>query len=281
MTAAVPGSGAPRWAELGLRVVSSLVLAPIALGAVWLGAVWFEALVMLLAVAMALEWARMVQGPAWRAAGGGIALAALAAIAAAALGYAAIALAALVAGPVLAAAIEKDARPRRWTWLVGGVAYVAAPSVCLVWLRGSPLAGLPVVLWLLLAVWGTDIVAYAVGRTLGGPKLAPRISPGKTWSGLLGGMAGAGAVSAGFALWQGLGAWPAMLGAGLGLAIAVVAQTGDLFESWVKRRCGAKDSGALIPGHGGVLDRLDGVLAAAPVAALVVWLSGGDMPPWR
>ncbi|MBK5265641.1 MAG: phosphatidate cytidylyltransferase, partial [Alphaproteobacteria bacterium] len=149
--------------------------------------------------------------------------------------------------------------------LGAGVFYVGLPILALLFLRDRP-DGLLLTFWALGLVWATDIGAYFAGRSLGGPKLAPGISPSKTWSGLGGGMLAA--LLFGFILhdWLGL---PIPLAAASGL-LAVIAQLGDLYESWLKRRAGVKDSGSLLPGHGGVLDRLDGVVTAAPVAALLV-----------
>jgi phosphatidate cytidylyltransferase len=130
--------------------------------------------------------------------------------------------------------------------------------------------------WLLLVVWTTDIGAYFAGRSIGGPKLAPRISPGKTWAGLVGGMAAAGLVGGLLTALAGAGFW---LAAGLGALLAAVAQAGDLFESRLKRHAGVKDSGHLIPGHGGLLDRIDGLVFAAPTFALVVALMGQGAAP--
>ncbi|TFI60212.1 phosphatidate cytidylyltransferase [Sphingomonas parva] len=134
-----------------------------------------------------------------------------------------------------------------------GFLYVAIPSFALLVLQW---ARYDIVFWLMLVTWSTDIFAYFAGRSIGGPKLAPRISPNKTWSGLLGGMAGAGVIGAVAAILCGLGPVFAIAGAPLGL----LAQLGDLYESKVKRRLGVKDSGSLLPGHGGVLDRVDGLL---------------------
>jgi phosphatidate cytidylyltransferase len=122
-------------------------------------------------------------------------------------------------------------------------------------------------LWLFLVVWATDIFAYFVGRGIGGAKLAPSISPGKTWAGLVGGMLGAAVVGGIVSTATGGPIWLAIVAAPV---LAVVAQAGDLFESLLKRRAGVKDSGTLIPGHGGALDRLDGLLFATPVYALLV-----------
>ncbi len=283
MTAVAPGPGAPRKrSELALRIASSLVLAPVALAAVYLGAPWFDLLVALLALAMALEWARMAWGAGYAQPGFTIAIVVLFAVGLAHQGQAGITAAGIGLALVAAIAVDRASGDWRRTWIMGGVAYVAVPCAAMIWLRSAHQGGFEAVLWVVLTVWATDIAAYAVGRTLGGPKLAPRISPGKTWSGLAGGMAGAGLVSAGFLAWgAGGGSATIVLGFVAGAVLAVVAQAGDLFESGVKRHFGAKDSGWLIPGHGGVLDRLDGVLAAAPATAAVLWFWGGEFPTWR
>lgn len=144
----------------------------------------------------------------------------------------------------------------------GGVLIVAACAAIYALREG--LGGLDAVVWLVVLVTATDVGAYAAGRTIGGPKLAPRISPNKTWAGLLGGMAGAAAATAALGL---IGTAP-VAGVVAAALLAAAAQAGDLSESWAKRRAGVKDSGRLIPGHGGLLDRLDGYLTAAPA----LWL---------
>ena len=149
-------------------------------------------------------------------------------------------------------------------WMVAGFAYALVPALALLWLRDRAPQGLELVFWVFIVTWTTDIGAYFAGRAIGGPKLAPAISPNKTWAGLAGGM-----VSAGLAGW----AWTeyVMLPAALiwlAPVFAVAAQGGDLFESWLKRRCGAKDSGTMLPGHGGILDRLDGLVVVATLTAL-------------
>jgi phosphatidate cytidylyltransferase len=126
-----------------------------------------------------------------------------------------------------------------------------------------------IVLWTLVVTWSTDIFAYFAGRSIGGPKLAPRISPSKTWAGLIGGVAGAGLLGWLIAIWLDLEAPFPYVGALMGL----FAQAGDLFESWLKRRAGVKDSGTLLPGHGGALDRLDGYLPVV-LATLAILMSG-------
>ncbi|MBU6357004.1 MAG: phosphatidate cytidylyltransferase [Rhodospirillales bacterium] len=165
--------------------------------------------------------------------------------------------------------IVSAARPR---FLLAGVVYAAVPGAALAWLRDRP-GGLIDVLFLLVVVWMTDIGAYAVGRLAGGPKLAPAISPGKTVSGAVGGLVIG--VAAGLLVARS----PAAILPGA--IISIVSQAGDLAESALKRRLGVKDSGRTIPGHGGLFDRLDGVLAAAPVAAVLALLAQGGVPLWR
>ncbi len=155
-------------------------------------------------------------------------------------------------------------------WRLAGLAYVAIPCASLVWLRGQE-EGLWLTLSLLLTIWATDIGAYFAGRYIGGAKLAAEISPNKTWSGLGGGMLAAALI---MSLSTTFSPFPenAANGLWLGLFLAVISQAGDLFESWLKRRAGVKDSGALIPGHGGLLDRVDGLILPAPLFAFLLWL---------
>ena len=208
------------------------------------------------------------------------------------------ALSAVVLGPLLLAAvwygypwidlIAALAAPVmifEWTRLTRGApvlrvlawAYGLAALLALLWLRHQPAFGRETILWVLICIWATDIGAYFVGRTAGGAKLAPRISPGKTWSGLIGGMAWAAVASAvtGYAFGLGETVHLALAGA----ALAVFGQAGDLLESAAKRRAGVKDSGRLIPGHGGLLDRIDGLMAVL-VAVAVARLVAGTSWPW-
>ena len=157
-----------------------------------------------------------------------------------------------------------------------GVAYSLAAVLALLWLRHQPADGRETIVWIVAVIWATDIGGYVVGRAAGGAKLAPRISPGKTWSGLFGGMAWAGLASAACSYAFGLGHTVTL--AAIGAALAVVGQVGDLLESAAKRRAGVKDSGSLIPGHGGILDRVDGLMAVLVVVALVRLLVGGAWP---
>jgi phosphatidate cytidylyltransferase len=252
--------------ELKLRVLSGLVMIVIALTALWLGGVAFWALASLLAVLMMIEWAAMAKATRWQVALGAALAAAMMGVALAFIDAAKLAvyedriiaqtldLAGL--GAILLAVITFRAR------LGAGLLYAVIPAIALVFLREQPGQGLMLALWTLMIVWATDIGAYFAGRAIGGPKLAPALSPNKTWAGLIGGMAAALVVGAGIASAGNLPLFCWIAGAPL----AVAAQMGDLFESWLKRRSGVKDSGKLLPGHGGVLDRLDGVV---PVAVLV------------
>lgn len=158
-------------------------------------------------------------------------------------------------------------------WLAFAVVYVGLPMIAFQWLREtSDGQGLEHVAWLVVVIVATDCFAYAAGRTFGGPKLAPKISPGKTWSGLVGGVTGAALVAVLAGSW--MAGWNMAALLVLGASLAVLAQSGDLFESWLKRRAGTKDSGTLIPGHGGLLDRLDGYMTATPVYAVLLALWG-------
>jgi phosphatidate cytidylyltransferase len=264
-----------------LRMVSALAMMPVALVLVILGDWPFACLVGLAVVLMAIEWRQLTDarfgGDGGALAGASVAGLGLAVVVLAASGRASEALLVLLAGALAAGLIawRLGASP---LWIGLGAAYLALPALALVWLRGLPQLGLQIVVWLLVVVWTTDILAYLVGRNVGGPRLAPRISPGKTWSGLCGGVlaaALAGAVTA----WA-VGSERLLHAAGLGGLLAVVSQIGDLIESILKRRAGVKDSGTLIPGHGGVLDRLDGLILAAPVLALLGLVFGPRILPW-
>jgi phosphatidate cytidylyltransferase len=167
---------------------------------------------------------------------------------------------------------------RKPPWLTAGILYVGLPSIALLWMRGLVPQGLETVLWIFSLVWGIDIGAYFIGRTLKGPKLAPRISPNKTWSGLGGGVLAAIAVGLGTAALTGARAVPL---AALSAILAIVEQGGDLMESAIKRHFNVKDAGQLIPGHGGLLDRVDGLIAILLAVAALAIISGGSPLNWR
>jgi phosphatidate cytidylyltransferase len=160
--------------------------------------------------------------------------------------------------------------PARVGWMVFGLIYVGLALFGLWRVRDRPDDGLLMAAWLFLIVWATDIGAYALGRMIGGPKIAPAISPSKTWAGLLGGILFVMLTMYGMAIVEGLDHQSLTL-ALYGAPLAVLAQGGDFFESWMKRRAGVKDSGSLIPGHGGIFDRVDGLL---PVAIIFPWWMG-------
>lgn len=260
-----------RWADLLPRVASAAVLAPLALLCVWYGGLSWAVLLGVCAVAMSLEWARMfdLTDHVSRAVMIGGVLAAQGA---------ALLQAPLTGGVILVLMAAVLWRLTREVLASFGVIYIGLPVMALAVLRLDDTTGLGNVIFLVALVWVSDIAAYVAGRVWGGPKLAPRISPGKTWSGAIGGLAGVMILALGVALARQDSAFMAMLTA---LMLGVCAQFGDLFESWIKRRQGVKDSGALIPGHGGVLDRLDAFLAAAPLAAWLAYEAGRGEYLWR
>lgn len=250
--------------NLGVRVASALVLGPAAIAAAVAGGPWIAGAAGAAVVAMSYEWARMSEPQRLPTAFGFALAGALGAVMLSSRGLTGWALLWLC----LAAAASAC---RRRTWLgvletAGGVLYIGLPPIAFLWLRGHAEWGLQGVLVLFGIIWSADSFAYFGGRFIGGPKLMPSISPQKTWVGLLAGcIAGgtAGAVCA--SLFDG----PLWLWLVIGVALAAVGLGGDLFESAVKRRFGVKDASRLIPGHGGVLDRIDGLMAA--VCALALW----------
>ncbi len=262
-----------------LRLLSALVLIPSALLVVAAGGWLFTAWVALAAVLMAHEWLRLVgAGRCWwlglplagTALAGPVALTA----SAPSTGFGLLLLGGVTAG-LVAAARGKDG-----FWILLGAAYVTVPAIATVWLRAQG-QGLDLLLYLFVVVWVTDSGAYFAGRLIGGPAFAPHISPNKTWAGVIGGVL--------LATIGGLGAAHGLFGAGLPggpawaqilsltLLLSVVTQAGDIFESALKRHFGFKDTGALIPGHGGVLDRLDGFLFAVMMLALAQVLGCGPV----
>lgn len=258
--------GSARFGDMARRVVSALLLAPLALACTWAGGWIFAAMLAIAAVAMALEVSHLIYRSTGVRDALGLILAVLLAIAFAAAGLPSAGLA--VAAGIMAFALAG----RLWRQRSAGQAliaypYLVLPFVALIWLRNDPSYGLEAVFWLLVMVWAIDSFAYFAGRTIGGPKLMPSISPKKTWAGLIGGMVGA--VVAGVAAALMIGAGSPILLAVVSAGLAIVEQLGDFFESAMKRRAGLKDSGHLIPGHGGVLDRVDGLMAVTVAAALL------------
>ncbi len=262
---------------LRLRLVSALVMVSAAVGLAYVGGLAFGALVLVAAALMAYEWNRLCNGGALPPGGvlvGGVVFAVGAAVwLDPAVGLAVAALAAATAY-----ALTRMGHAHA-LWSAGGVLYIAVPCIAVVWLRAAPNLGLETVFWLFAVVWATDIGAYAAGRGLGGPKLMPRVSPYKTWAGFVGGVLCAAAVGVATAAILG---FPDALRLGLAsAAVAVLGQAGDLGESMVKRHFQVKDSSHLIPGHGGVLDRLDSLMTAAPAVAAATLVAGEDVLAWR
>ncbi len=278
MTKSQPGvdrtaPGAARtggWADLLPRILSALVMAALAIGAAWAGGPLFDIFWWLAAVVVLWEWHGLVgaarRGPATVL--GAAALAAAAILAGD--GEPGRAVMALVLGAAVTALLN-DA-PRRWIAAAGPL-YAGVLAVALPLLRHAQPDGFIAIVWLFAVVWGTDTMAFFGGRAIGGPRLAPRLSPSKTWSGFAVGIVCGAALGLLVAPSSGCPACVVVAG----LAGGALAQAGDLFESSLKRRFGVKDAGALIPGHGGVMDRLDGFIAASVLAAVVgLWRFGPD-----
>lgn len=255
------------------RFLSASVLAPVVLVGLWLGGIVFTLMMAVIALVGVYEWARICGAPqrdwpVWTALG----LTLLSIAVAATVGSGPGLITAVVGGVVFRLGLSFAPVARNLTAF--GLVYVAIAAISLIWLRSLPDIGTEMVVCLLLAVWATDIGAYFSGRLIGGPKIVPSISPNKTWAGLVGGMACSGLAMALLADLLFDIDWPLHVPVfGAGALLAVVAQIGDFGESALKRRFGVKDSGHIIPGHGGVLDRVDGVLSAAPVMAIVVLLA--------
>lgn len=262
------------------RIVVGIVLIVIACAAVWYGGIAFTSLVAVAVLLMSAEWSVMHHIPR------GFRLASLIVLAFS--GFVAANQSSIDAVIVLAAAagllglfMRGFDRPRAF-WLAAGLLYCGLPMVALIWLRGLPNLGVALTIAVLAVVWATDIGAYFTGRAIGGAKLARSISPNKTWAGAIGGIASAavvGAILTTLAIGPKIEGdrshvWVTIAFAAVAALLAVVAIGGDLFESWLKRRAGVKDSGTLLPGHGGVMDRIDGLVPAAVVAAALVAVSG-------
>lgn len=272
--AASPGASRPEWV---LRIISAVVLATAALGLGYASPHAFAVLITIFITAMAWEWGRLVRGNGLDPVCG----AQFAATAAAAWltveNCLPCAFGALLAGmgAVFVLRLMDETTPRT-RWSAAGVLYAGLPAIALIWIRCDTQLGWLAILYIFLIVWTTDTAAYLFGRTIGGPKLAPRISPKKTWAGFLGGTLSAAGAGALFGLWIG-GTDLAKLGL-LSFGFACVAQFGDLGESALKRSFGIKDSSQLIPGHGGVLDRIDGLVFVAIAAAIMAWAIDAAQP---
>jgi phosphatidate cytidylyltransferase len=283
-----PATAAPprpsRWPDLRKRALSAALLIPAAVLCIWLGAEAWAALMAAAVALLAWEWVRLCGFSTRRLPGLVVPVVTLAAGTLAVEAAWLWALLLLLAGFLGLWAIARPAGPRPGQsgfWLAFGLLYIGLAGVTLIHLRGDAAAGRVNVLFLFLVVWASDIGAYLAGRRFGGPKLAPAISPNKTWSGAAGGLLSAMTVGLAAASVMAPGGLPVGRVLLVAAVLGVLAQAGDLFESWLKRHFHVKDSSALIPGHGGLLDRLDGVLAAAPAAALLGVLLGPGAVLWR
>ena len=260
--------------QLGQRVATGLVLVAVAVAALWLGGPAFAVLAAAAVLVMFTEWAAMHRLPLLLRRLG---LATLGVVVwvVAVMGNPSEALMLLGGGAGLFGLFAARLQKGLGRTMATGLLYCGLPAIALIWLRGTPW-GFYATLFVMAVVWGADIAAYFTGRAIGGPKLAPAISPNKTWSGAVGGLAGALLAAGALAL-----LWPGhdnMTGIGrlavLAVPLAVLSILGDLYESWLKRRAGVKDSGSILPGHGGVMDRLDGLVPAAVAGAGAFAMTG-------
>jgi phosphatidate cytidylyltransferase len=252
------------WSNLGLRVASAVVLVPTALVAAWLGGWPFLVVISIGMALLAIEWGGMSAPRAPVRVAAAVTAAILAAVFLAQQGHFVLAWITVPVAALVAAVIARGVAERAVD--AGyGVLYIAPAAVCLVWLRSTN-QGHWWTLMLFACTWAADIGAFAVGSVLKGPKLWPRFSPNKTWSGFVGGLA---AASGSAVLMAGLSVFQLDLRAAalVGFAVGLATMAGDLWESALKRRFGVKDSGDLIPGHGGLLDRVDGLMFAVVVMA--------------
>src|SRR4051812_41315521 len=251
-----------------MRFIAALVLAPAAIAIAYAGGWLWTALVTLAAIGLYVEWLMVVGATAEkRVVASGVAALAVAGFCLA-IGRVDAALAVLAVGLVAVALMT----PERRLWTAAGFLYACVAEIASVLLRLDAIQGFVALIFVLVIVWVTDSGGYFAGRGIGGPKLWPRVSPKKTWAGAVGGVAASLALACGFAAFDLGRVGPLLVLSG---ALSVVSQLGDLFESAVKRRFGVKDSSHLIPGHGGLMDRLDGFVAAVVVAALFGLLRGG------
>jgi phosphatidate cytidylyltransferase len=288
VTLSDPAGGArpngPGASNLMQRVASAVVLAPVTLAVTYVGGWIFYVLCAIAAAGILWEWVSLashradprVLAPGWLALLGAMVLIGLEVPLG---GLAVVATGAVVAGFVVAYLPRSTDEASAPGWAAGGVIYAGALLIAPAMLRRDPQWGLVALLFLFANVWATDIFAYFCGRAIGGPLLWPRVSPKKTWAGAIGGLAGGVAASVAVAYASGVGELGIV--AVMACVLSVLAQAGDLFESAVKRRFGAKDASHLIPGHGGLMDRLDGFLVAALAALVIGMLHQGIAAPAR
>jgi phosphatidate cytidylyltransferase len=259
--------------NLLLRLLSAAILIPVVLGAVFYGNPYYNILIALMGACMGWEWETMVRGKFSP-------LGMIIGTAAVIVSFTTAEMPEVSLLVILAAAAIVYFKSEKNVLLTFGTFYVGLPVASMIYIYYiKDATSVDIVLWLLFVIWATDTGGYIVGKTVGGPKLLPKISPKKTWAGLIGAMIFAGGVSYGFALLREVEGFSPMLLAGIGAVMAVISQAGDFFESWIKRRLNLKDSSQLIPGHGGIFDRVDGLLFTAPVvAAILIFINLGILP---
>jgi len=258
--------------DLGKRILFGVLMAAVALGLLWISPQTFGLLILLVSLVMVWEWGRVVRGTDQDITMLVHGVAVTAAIGLAAIGYAALGAFAILIGAIIVGLLQFGGRSVLSSL---GVLYTGVPAVALLWLRSQEPNGLYAVLFLLIVVWATDTLAYVAGRMIGGPKLAPSISPKKTWAGFIAGVGAATLAGWLFATWMGA---PALTLAVLACVLAIISQFGDLAESSLKRRFAIKDSSHLIPGHGGFLDRLDSLVPVAVAASLFAFFMSPENP---
>ena len=254
---AAPATG--KTSELQTRIIVGVILIVAAVLAEYFGGLFLWFLVVLMALGIMSEWSRLAGRQENRLLAMYALSVPLAIMSPWAAGPSFLALGLIMGAAMFVAVFDRSFK------LAAGVFYAGLPALAIIYLRDVD-NGILLVFWTLALVWATDIGAYFSGRAIGGPKLAPKYSPNKTWAGLVGGVALTAAVSYGLHLYWELPLYLVLLS----IPLAVLAQMGDLFESWLKRRAGVKDSGTIFPGHGGVMDRLDGLIPVAPVVAMIM-----------
>ncbi|AHC73682.1 phosphatidate cytidylyltransferase [Candidatus Endolissoclinum faulkneri L5] len=268
-----------RFDDLCKRVISSLVLLPPTVLLIWIGGLAFELGILVIASCMLWEWGGLIAIPSDRYRTRLILVVAMLAcfLMALVFCFSAGMVCALLSGSIFVI-FAKNLRIVKLFWL--GVAIIATiiPTLGIVWMRSHIEFGLETVIYVITSVIATDIGAYATGKIIGGPKLLPKVSPSKTWAGLAGGIAASMLIAAIFTIVLKDARGPALLP--IAICITLVAQIGDLLESSIKRHFNVKDSGTLIPGHGGVLDRVDGMMTVLPIITLAIWISGRSVLQW-
>ncbi|WP_420565257.1 phosphatidate cytidylyltransferase [Thalassobaculum sp.] len=268
-----------RSGDLRKRVLSSLVLVPAAGLLIWAGGSAFDIGILFIAGVMAWEWGALISAPSDRHRTRMVlAIALLVSFVVALVFHVPAGVACAAIAVPISIMLARQLRVVGPIWVGVAVIGTVFPALALVWMRSHIDFGLETVIYVIASVAATDIGAYAAGRTIGGPKLLPKVSPSKTWAGLAGGMAGSMLVAGFFTLMHEDARGAALVP--LAIGIALIAQAGDLLESAVKRHFKVKDSGSLIPGHGGILDRVDGMMTVLPVVALAMWVSGRSVLQW-